>query len=59
MINPDDVQSPYEHGQLMIYGILAMLAAWYIVGGILWYFQAASRSRTADKERKRAAKAPQ
>lgn len=59
MINPDDVQSPHQHGDLMVYGILVMLAAWYIVGGILWYFQAANDARKADKERKRAAKAPQ
>lgn len=53
VINPDDVQSPYEHGQWMIQGLVALALVYCAFLGALAYIQAANDARKADKARRR------
>lgn len=54
MISPDDVQSPYSHGQLYPQALVGLWLIWIVTYGIGRYIQAANRARLADKAKKRA-----
>lgn len=59
MINPDDVQSPYEHGQLMTQALVVLVVAYTVLYGTILLIATARRAWLADKERKRAAQEAQ
>lgn len=53
MINPDDLQDPYRHGQWMLQGLVALWLIYAALYGIGLYIQAANRARLADKAKRR------
>lgn len=54
MISPDDVQSPYEHGQLLTQVLIALWLIYAVFYGIGLYIQAANKARLADKAKRKA-----
>lgn len=52
VINPDDLQSPHGHGQLMLQGLVILGLVYAAIYGIALYIAAANRARLADKAKR-------
>ena len=59
MINPDDVQSPYEPGPLLPQARGVLVGAYTVLYGTILLIATARRAWLADRERKRAAQEAQ